>query len=90
MSKIVKGGLIQASLAGSSGDSIDEIKNLMIQKHFIQIEEASKKECSDSLSSGTILRSLFLRRTGYKVVQNGRKNPRRADYKTDAGDGKKI
>ncbi len=34
MSKIVKGGLIQASLAGSSGDSIDEIKNLMIQKHL--------------------------------------------------------
>jgi len=43
MSKIVRGGLIQASLSGSSQDSINQIKKSMIDKHLNMIEEAAKK-----------------------------------------------
>jgi len=43
MSKIVKGGLIQASFDGSSEDSISQIKNSMIEKHLRMIEEAAQK-----------------------------------------------
>ncbi|MFC2084989.1 nitrilase-related carbon-nitrogen hydrolase [Bacteroidota bacterium] len=44
MSKIVRGGLIQASLTGSSEDSIDKIKNAMIEKHVKMIEEAAERD----------------------------------------------
>ena len=44
MSKIVRGGLIQASLVGSSEDSIEQIKNSMIEKHLKMIEDASKQK----------------------------------------------
>jgi len=42
MSRVVKCGLIQCSLAKSTG-SIDEIKEAMIQKHLPLIDEAGKK-----------------------------------------------
>ena len=43
MSKIVRGGLIQATLAGSTEEPIEKIKNGMIEKHLKLIEEAAKK-----------------------------------------------
>jgi len=43
MSKIVRGGLIQASLAGSTDDSINQIKNSMIEKHLKMIQDAAAK-----------------------------------------------
>jgi N-carbamoylputrescine amidase len=43
MSKIVRGGLIQATLAGSTEEPIEKIKNAMIEKHLKMIEEAAKK-----------------------------------------------
>jgi len=43
MSKIVRGGLIQATLVGSGDDPIDKIKNAMLEKHISMIEEAGKK-----------------------------------------------
>ena len=43
MSRIVKGGLIQASLSGSTKDPIDKIKKNMIEKHLKMIEEAAGK-----------------------------------------------
>jgi beta-ureidopropionase len=43
MSKIVRGGLIQATLAGSTEEPIEKIKNSMIEKHLKLIEEAAKK-----------------------------------------------
>ncbi len=35
MSKIVRGGLIQATLAGSAEEPIEKIKQAMIEKHLI-------------------------------------------------------
>lgn len=43
MSKIVRGGLIQATLAGSSEDPINKIKESMIEKHLKMIAEAAKQ-----------------------------------------------
>lgn len=42
MSKIVRGGLIQATLVGSADDPIDKIKNNMIEKHLEMIADAAK------------------------------------------------
>lgn len=44
MSRIVRGGLIQASLAGSTGDTINQIKNSMIEKHLKMIQDAAQKK----------------------------------------------
>ena len=43
MSKIIRGGLIQASFTGSYEDSVDKIKQSMIEKHLKLIEEAAQK-----------------------------------------------
>ena len=43
MSKLVRGGLIQATLAGSTEEPIEKIKNGMIEKHLKLIEEAAEK-----------------------------------------------
>lgn len=43
MSKIVRGGLIQATLTGSGDDPIEKIKEKMISKHISMIEEAASK-----------------------------------------------
>lgn len=43
MSRIVRGGLIQATLAASSDLPIESIKKAMIDKHVAMIEEAGKK-----------------------------------------------
>lgn len=43
MPRIVRGGLIQASLAGSTEQPIDLIKKAMIDKHVGLIEQAAKK-----------------------------------------------
>ena len=42
MSKIVRGGLIQASLSGSTEDPIEKIKQAMIEKHLKMIDDAAK------------------------------------------------
>ena len=42
MSKVVRGGLIQTTLAGSSEDPIEQIKDAMIEKHLKMIEDAAK------------------------------------------------
>jgi len=44
MSKIIRGGLIQASLAGSTDDTISKIKNSMIEKHLKMIQDAAEKK----------------------------------------------
>ena len=44
MSKIVRGGLIQASLAGSTEEPIEKIKQAMIDKHLKMIEDAAKEK----------------------------------------------
>src|SRR3989339_47053 len=44
MTKIVRGGLIQASLAGSSEDPIAKIKQAMIEKHLKMIDDAAKQK----------------------------------------------
>lgn len=43
MPRIVRGGLIQASLAASTEQPIDAIKKAMIDKHVKMIDEAAKK-----------------------------------------------
>lgn len=43
MSKIVKGGLIQATLVGSTEDPVEEIKKRMIEKHLGMIEQAAQQ-----------------------------------------------
>lgn len=43
MSKIVKGGLIQATLVGSTEAPVEEIKKGMIEKHLGMIEQAAKQ-----------------------------------------------
>jgi beta-ureidopropionase len=43
MSKIVRGGLIQATLVGSGDDPINNIKNAMLEKHISMIDEAGSK-----------------------------------------------
>ena len=44
MSKIVCGGLIQATLAGSTEEPIGKIKQAMIDKHLKMIDDAAKKK----------------------------------------------
>ena len=44
MSKIIRGGLIQATLAGSSEEPINKIKASMIEKHLKMMEEAAKQK----------------------------------------------
>jgi len=44
MSKIVRGGLIQASLTGSADGSISQIKNAMIEKHLKMIQDAAQRK----------------------------------------------
>ncbi len=43
MPRIVRGGLIQASLATSTEQPIEKIKQAMIDKHVKLIEEAGEK-----------------------------------------------
>jgi beta-ureidopropionase len=43
MSRIIRGGLIQASLTGSAEQPIETIKKAMIDKHIAFIEEAGRK-----------------------------------------------
>ncbi len=43
MSKIIRGGLIQATLTGSTEDPIEKIKQGMIDKHLTMIEDAAKE-----------------------------------------------
>src|SRR5690349_12081239 len=43
MSRIVRGGLIQATLAGSTEQPIDALKKAMIDKHLTMIGEAAKQ-----------------------------------------------
>jgi N-carbamoylputrescine amidase len=43
MSRIVRGGLIQATLAGSAEEPIEKIKQAMIDKHIKMIEDAAKE-----------------------------------------------
>ncbi|MCI0707643.1 MAG: acyltransferase [Ignavibacteriae bacterium] len=43
MSRIVRGGLIQCTLAASTEQPIEKIKQVMIDKHVAYIEEAGKK-----------------------------------------------
>ncbi len=43
MSKIIRGGLIQATLTGSTEDPIEKIKQKMIDKHLTMIEDAAKE-----------------------------------------------
>ena len=56
MSKIIRGGLIQASFTGSSEAPVDKIKHSMIEKHLKMIEEAAQKNvhilCLQELFSG--------------------------------------
>ena len=56
MSKIIRGGLIQASFTGSSEDPVDQIKHSMIEKHLKMIEQAAQKNvqilCLQELFSG--------------------------------------
>jgi N-carbamoylputrescine amidase len=43
MMRIVRGGLIQASVIGSGTDPIDQIKKKMIEKHLALIEKAARR-----------------------------------------------
>jgi beta-ureidopropionase len=42
--RIVKAGLIQATLAGSSSDSLDKIRRANVDKHVTLIEQAAKED----------------------------------------------
>lgn len=43
MSRIVRGGLIQTTLAGSTEQPIEAIKKAMIDKHLVMIDDAAEK-----------------------------------------------
>ncbi len=43
MSKTVRGGLIQATLSMSAEQPIEKVKQSMIEKHLLMIEQAAKK-----------------------------------------------
>ena len=43
MARIVRGGLIQASIIGSGTDPIDHIKKNMMEKHLALIEKAARR-----------------------------------------------
>ena len=50
MSKIVCGGLIQATLAGSTEEPIGKIKQAMIDKHLKMIDDAAKKKVTPEVA----------------------------------------
>ena len=76
MSKIVRGGLIQATLAGSAEEPIEKIKQAMIDKHLKMIEDAAKENvqilCLQELFYGPYF--CAEQKTKNKMVPDGRKS----------------
>ncbi len=69
MARIVRGGLIQATLCEPATSPVDKIKQSMIDKHVDLIGQAADKACQVILPARAVLRTLFLCRTRCEVVQ---------------------
>ena len=85
MPRIVRGGLIQATLCEPATSPVEKIKQAMIDKHVALIAEAAEQGRRGRLPAGAVLRPVLLRRAGDQVVRPHRANSRRADDQADAG-----
>ncbi len=68
MPRIVRAGLIQATLCEPSTSPTAKIKKAMIDKHVALTAEAASKGRAGHLLPGIILRPIFLRRAESPLV----------------------
>lgn len=68
MADNVRVGLIQASNDVDGNEPVEFHKEKAIEKHLKLVREVIKKGCTNYLSSGNILRTLFLLGAKYKMV----------------------
>ncbi len=68
MSRVVRGGLIQATLCEPSTSPVAAVKKAMIDKHVALIAEAAKRGRSGRLLARAVLRPVLLRRATGAVV----------------------
>jgi len=66
MPRVVRGGLIQATLCEPVTSPVEKIKRAMIDKHVALIAQAAGQGATGCLSAGAVLRPLLLRRAGTK------------------------
>ena len=69
MPRIVRGGLIQATLCEPATSPVEKIKQAMIDKHVALIGQAAEQGRRGHLPAGAVLRAVLLRRAGDQVVQ---------------------
>ncbi len=62
MSRIVRGGLIQATLCEPATSPVAVVKKAMIDKHVALIAEAAEQGGPGRLLAGAVLRPVLLRR----------------------------
>ena len=79
MPRIVRGGLIQATLCEPATSPVAKIRAAMIDKHVALIAEAAGKGARGRLPAGAVLRPLLLRRAADAVVRADRARARRPD-----------
>ena len=69
MPRIVRGGLIQATLCEPATSPVEKIKKAMIDKHVAMIDAGGQEGRRGHLPAGAVLRAVLLRRAGDQVVQ---------------------
>ena len=79
MPRIVRGGLIQATLCEPATSPVEKIKQAMIEKHEAADRQGGRPRRPDRLLAGTVLRPLLLCRAADQVVRADRARARRAD-----------
>ena len=84
MPRIVRGGLIQATLCEPATSPVEKIKKAMIDKHVAMIGQAAEQGRRGHLPAGAVLRPVLLRRAGDQVVRPHGADSRRADDQADA------
>ncbi len=90
MPRIVRGGLIQATLCEPATSPVEKIKQAMIDKHVALIGQAAEQGRRGRLPAGAVLRAVLLRRAGDQVVQPHREDSGRPDHQADAGAGQEA
>ena len=83
MSRVVRGGLIQATLCEPATSPVAAVKKAMIDKHVALIAEAAERRSAGRLPAGAVLRSVLLRRAAIAVVRADRARSRRPDHQAD-------
>ena len=90
MSRMVRGGLIQASLNASVDDANDVIKRNMIDKHLKMIDEAAEKGAQVICLQELFYGPYFCAEQNTRWYDLTEKNSRWRNHRADAGSGQKT